>query len=243
MRYLILSVVFASAAAYASAEFHSFEIFVTFEDKPLVGLHLNCMAYEDGETTQAITDVSGVATLCLREETINRLNRTPLSPFMFRINESDSFSQDFVLLQPSIRGNGMHVDVVRSAVWQMRATPRACDELARIGDIPVGSLPALSAADYNQWYSELDDETLQTCRDLTRLQSQVGSLAPWYFYAYTGQYHQCVEGKAHEIDWATWYRDLLTEATGANPGECERDWLQWWSSKGYAPIPEHPRPK
>lgn len=207
-------------------------VLVTFEGKPVGGLHL---VYQDSgsfDKLHAVTDSEGIAKFQLTE--------IP-KPYELFTDEDDSFSEDFILESPEPYRSGVRVVAVRTAEWQMRATPRICDQLARVEDIPRGFLGRLSAAEYNRWYASLSPQEVSNCETLTKLQSDTGSLAPWYFYAYKGQTPRCVDGERNEIDWAAWYRELMEESTGAHPGHCQEDWEMWWNSKGYARVPDPPK--
>jgi hypothetical protein len=218
----------------AAATTRPVRIFVTFDGKPLPGFHLKFWDGEQTDFVRATTNSKGVAVFRLSEAAVSSVKKG-LPPFSFTVD-----SEDFVIDEPTDYKSGLKLVARHSATWQMRKTPRICDELARVEDIPVGGLNIRSADDYNRWYSRLTPRDIATCKTLAALQTKIGSLAPWYFYAYKGEDHQCVDGHAHEIDWAFWYRGLLAKATGANPGECESDWERWWSSKGYGRVPDHP---
>jgi hypothetical protein len=228
----------------AAARLQPFEVLVTMEGKQLAGLHLELTCFSEAGIIRATTSSKGVAVFHLHEQTVRRLKEgRPLPPYTFRVDSDDAYSNDFVIETPQPYGSGMKIPALRSAKWQMRTTPRVCDEIVRVGDIPVGGMASMSARELNSWYSKLSRKDLATCKTLVKLQADVGSLAPWYFYAYKGEEHRCVGGRAEEIDWATWYRELLEKATGANPGNCESDWERWWSSKGYDRVPDPPHPK
>jgi len=109
-------------------------------------------------------------------------------------------------------------------------------------DIPRGSDSTETADDLDAWYASLSPQQLANCAWLERIEQQVGSKAPWYFYEFKALPQTCVDGKyIQELDWTAWYRVLLEEATGASPGKCVVDWERWWAAKGYPPIPAQPR--
>ena len=176
----------------------------------------------------ATTDSSGVA--------VFRVSFDPgliPAPFTFELA-----SPDFVLA--NLRGGHYQwrADAVHSATWMLRTKPRVCDEWVRVMDIPRGMLRTETADDLESWYASISPQLLTNCETLVRIEQQVGSKAPWYFYEFKASQEACVDGKyVQELDWTAWYRGLLQEATGASPGKCLVDWERWWAEKGYPPIP------
>jgi hypothetical protein len=239
-RVLALALALASVRG-AIADDQVVKVVLTFEDQPLPGVTLQYRDDDRAKTVIAVTGQDGAALFRLPARTAARLLGRPLPPFTFELDRSDVTSRDFVLATPRVTRGHVTIVASRSAEWRMRTKPRVCDQLARTQDIPVGALDGImSARDYDAWYAGLTPGDIGRCRTLAQLQQKVGSLAPWYFYAYKGQLHDCVDGRASEIDWAAWYRELLQHATGANPGECEADWENWWKSQGYPPVPDNP---
>jgi hypothetical protein len=228
---LLLALFLPKQAANSEAK-SSIPVSVTFEGKPLAGLHLVYSNMETHEELHAVTNGKGVAKF--------QLNQKP-KPYELFTDSDDPFSSDFILEIPEAYRNGVKVVAVKTAEWQMRATPRICDELARTEDIPRGGLGMLSAAEYNRWYASLSPEEISNCETLAKLRADTGSLAPWFFYAYKTQRPRCVDGETAEIDWAAWYRSLMEKATGAHPGPCQEDWERWWNSKGYTRVPDPPK--
>jgi hypothetical protein len=148
-------------------------------------------------------------------------------------------SADYVLTKLRGRGSRWRAEVVRSARWRLRTRPRACNEWLELIDIPRGALPILTANDVDDWYDSLSPRELENCETLHRIEQQVGSKAPWYFYLFKAMPAACEHGTyLNELDWTGWYRGLLEEATGASPGKCLEDWERWWSEKGYSAIPD-----
>jgi hypothetical protein len=133
--------------------------------------------------------------------------------------------------------------VARSATWRLRSKPRRCDEWLAVIDIPRGALQTQTSDDVDSWYESLSPRLLANCETLHRIEQQVGSKAPWYFYQFKAMPSACDSGGEYrnELDWTAWYRGMLEEATGASPGKCVSDWERWWSEKGYEAIPDQTR--
>jgi hypothetical protein len=190
------------------------------------------LRYQDlTHSLRAKTNADGVAVFMVRSDP-GRM----LVPDSLRLE-----SRDFVLT--NLRGSHFtwSADVVHSATWLLRAKPRVCDEWIRVMDIPRGALQTQTAEVWEEWYRSLAPELLANCETLARMEKQVGSKAPWYFYEFKAMPEACVDGKyGPELDWTAWYRGLLEEATGASPGKCLGDWERWWAGKGYPPIPSQP---
>jgi hypothetical protein len=160
-----------------------------------------------------------------------------LAPYTLELDSSN-----FVLANLHGSHYEWRAEAVHSAMWMLRITPRVCDEWIRVMDIPRGMLRAESANDLEEWYASLSPRLLANCATLSRIEQQVGSKAPWYFYEFKAMPEACVHGSyAQELDWTAWYRGLLQETTGASPGKCLADWERWWAEQGYPPIPARPR--
>lgn len=108
-------------------------------------------------------------------------------------------------------------------------------------DIPRGMLRTQTADEWDRWYSSLSPQLLANCEILVKIEKQVGSKAPWYFYEFKAMTPACIDGHyGHELDWTAWYRDLLEKSTGASPGKCVADRERWWAQKGYPSVPNQP---
>jgi len=181
---------------------------------------------------RATTDSRGTAVFNVRFDP-GRL----LPPYTLELE-----SRDFVLANVHGGHYEWRAEVVHSAMWVLRTRPRVCDEWIRVTDIPRGTLSTESADDLEKWYASLSPRLLANCVTLSRIEQQVGSKAPWYFYELKAMPEACIDGKyAQELDWTAWYRRLLEEATGASPGKCLAGWERWWAEKGYPPIPAQSR--
>lgn len=188
--------------------------------------------YFDGDRMiRATTDARGIVVLGLSKDLKEWDLPWRLAPA----------SEDYVFRDLRGGDRRWRVRAVRSATWRQRTHPRACDVWRRTMDIPRGSLPLESAGEYDKWYSSLAHESELNCVLLAKIEAEIGSKAPWYFFELKAMPPGCVDGKqVPELDWTGWYRRLLEEATAAAPGVCVSDWERWWAAQGYPALPKRP---
>lgn len=224
MRLAALILLALLIAGDVSAEVVSLEVRV--DGKPRAGFAVGY--FDDEHRERAATDARGVAVLRFRGRAPTLIVGWTLWPA----------SGDYVFRDARGGGGRWRVDAVRSAAWRQRNHPRPCDAWRAILDIPRGTLATESAADDDQWYAGLTPRQVANCVEIARIETVVGSKAPWYLYELRERPRACIGGKfAAEEDWTAWYRGLLAEATHASPGLCLEDWERWWVKKGYPSVP------
>jgi len=226
---LLLLLVLVVVPTFGSERRKGLVLSVIFEGRPIAGF---AVEYFDGDGTLcARTDSGGIVVFDTTEDLTAWRLLWDLTPA----------SEDYVFRDLRSGDDRWSVRAVRSATWRQRTHHRPCDEWRRTLDIPRGSLPTESADEYDAWYSSLPPESEESCNLLAKIETQVGSKAPWYFFEFKAMPPRCVDGHYEsELDWTAWYRRLLEEATGAAPGLCVLDWERWWVANGYPALPKRP---